>query len=74
MTDGPISDDRTRQVPGAPPVTSHAAVDAALADAAAVTALSPAEQLDHLGTAQDLLASVLTSSRDGGQTPIPGVL
>lgn len=72
------------QTPTPPPVTGHQVIDATLAELrdcspgatgqpVDVGELSAAEQHDRLAAALDVLSSVLESSRDQAQAPIPGV-
>lgn len=56
-----------------PPVTGHHVIDATLAELVDVTDLPASEQHDRLAAGLDVLSSVLESSRDQAQAPIPGV-
>ncbi|HSN43342.1 MAG TPA: hypothetical protein VLR88_04720 [Propionibacteriaceae bacterium] len=56
-----------------PPHTGNALIDSALEEFGTLADLPPAEHHDRLSAVQDVLASVLESSREAVQTPIPGV-
>lgn len=57
-----------------PPTTGNPAIDQALAELAESDQnLTIAELHDQLSATHDVLAEVLTNSRDTIQTPIPGM-
>ncbi|WP_203566688.1 hypothetical protein [Aestuariimicrobium ganziense] len=56
-----------------PPTTGNRLVDAALAEFGDLSQHPPTEHHDRLSQVADVLSSVLENSRDGVQTPIPGL-
>jgi hypothetical protein len=68
-----VEQNLVRNVAEAPPVTGHHVIDAALGDLRDLADQPPAEQYERLATTLDVLTSVLDSSRDQAQVPIPGV-
>lgn len=70
---GPVEPAPSDSASTTPPVTGHQVIDATLAELVGVEELPAAEQHDRLAAALDVLSSVLESSRDQAQAPIPGV-
>lgn len=68
-----MSEPADPNAPTRPPVTGNAVIDSALEEFGRLADVPPAEHHDRLSALQDVLASVLDSSREAVQTPIPGV-
>lgn len=56
-----------------PPVTGNRVIDQAAAEVTGLVDLHVEEHHDRLAAVQEVLVSVLDSSREAAQTPIPGV-
>ena len=68
-----MSEHKDQHSPVEPPVTGNRVIDRAVAEVIGLADLHVEEHHDRLAAVQEVLVSVLDSSREVAQTPIPGV-